>query len=191
MQVPIAPLTWSNEESPGLVPGLPHELPPRTVISTRSILSTLDEVRVAAAAVAGSARRLLTIYTHDLEPQVYDHPPFLEVVKRLVLGQRYAKVRVLVVDPARILYESNRFVGLARRLTSHIEIRHVMGKYKGNPASYLIADDCATLYRLQHTRWEGISELNDVGVARSYLNGFDEVWQAAAPDREARRELRR
>ena len=47
---------------------------------TRSILSNLDEYRAAVAEIATRARRTLSIYTPDLEPQIYDHDSFLEPV---------------------------------------------------------------------------------------------------------------
>lgn len=146
------------------------------------LLTSLEEVRSAATLVARAATRMLTIHTHDLEPSVYDHAPFLAAVKRLVLGRRFAKVRVLILDPARVHYEHNDFVALARKLTSYVELRHAQGPYRDNPASFMVADDCATLCRLQHNRWEGIVDLHDRVAARSFLDRFDEGWAASALD---------
>jgi hypothetical protein len=162
--------------------------PRQSGAGTRTILSTLDEVRAASLQVATSATRLLTMYTQDLEPQVYDQPKFLEAIKRLVLARSYAKVRVLLADPARAVYESSRFVGLARRITSYIEIRHAHPEFRNNPSAFLIADDRALVYRLQASRWDGIVEMNDPAVARRYLNFFDEVWTASVPHAETRQQ---
>ena len=160
----------------------------KTPEPARSIVSTLDEVRAASLQVATSATRLLTMYTQDLEPLVYDQPLFLEAVKRLVLARSYAKVRVLLVDPARTVYESSRFIGLARRITTHIEIRRANPSLKSSQAAFLIGDDRAVVYRLQASRWDGIAEMNDPAVARRYLNFFDEAWLASAPDAETRQQ---
>jgi len=147
-----------------------------------TLLSCLEEVRAAAAELAQSAQRMLTIHTHNLEPDIYDHPPFLAALKRLVLGRRFAKVRVLILDPAQIHYDHNAFVALARKLTSYIELRHAQPQFRDNPASFIVADDRATLCRLQHTRWEGIVDLNDRAAARTFLDRFDEAWLASAID---------
>lgn len=160
---------------------------PQTAAGTRSLLSTLEEVRAASVQVATAATRLLTMYTQDLEPLVYDQPLFLEAVKRLVLARSYAKVRVLLVDPARTVYESSRFIGLARRITSHIEIRRANPALRSSQA-FLIADHHALVYRLQASRWDGIAEMDDPTVARRYLNFFDEAWIASAPDAETRQQ---
>ena len=63
---------------------------------------TLDEVRAATETVAASGQRLISIMTPDLEPEIYDQPAFLEIIKRFVLGRSFAKVRVLMRDQARL-----------------------------------------------------------------------------------------
>src|SRR5580704_13608121 len=90
---------------------------------TRTILSTMPEVRDASLKVAKSAQRLLSIFTQDLEPLIYGEEPFLEATKRLVLARSYAKVRVLLADPSRAMVDNNRFLSLAHRLTSCIDLR--------------------------------------------------------------------
>ena len=87
------------------------------------VISSLEEMRAAVDAVAASAQRLMSIYTPDLEPDLYDQNAFLEIVKRFVLARRFAKVRVLVSDSNRLLRDNNRFVAMGRRLTSCIDIR--------------------------------------------------------------------
>lgn len=133
--------------------------------------------------VAGGAQRVLTICTHELEAEVYEYPPFLDAVKRLVLGRRFAKVRVLLLRDPRPAHERHALVMLARKLTSHIEIRVAPRECRDDPATFMIADQQATLYRLQHDRWEGICDLEDRAIARTYLDAFDAAWLAAGTPR--------
>jgi hypothetical protein len=156
------------------------------VTGTRSILSTLDEYRAAVAELATRAQRNLCIYTPDLEPQLYDQDGFLEPMKRLVLARRHARLRVLISDPGRVVREGNRFMQMARRLTSYIDLRNVSQEYRSNPCSFLIADDKAIAYRQQASRWDGIVEFNDVTVVRRYLAYFDEVWAGSLIQPELR-----
>lgn len=153
---------------------------------SRAVLATLDEVRTASVQVAASAQRLLAMYTQDLEPLVYDQPKFIEAVKKLVLARGYAKVRVLLADPARAVYESSRFIALARRITSYIEIRHAHPDYRGDRSAFLIADDRAIVYRSDASRWDGVLETNDPAVARRYLDLFDQAWIGSEPHAETR-----
>src|SRR5688500_5405239 len=94
------------------------------------------------------------MYTQDLEPAVYDQPQFLETVKKLVLAKSYAKVRVLLADPSRVVYEGSKFVHLARRITSHIEIRRVQSDSRDTQSAFLIADGRALVYCLQASRYD-------------------------------------
>ncbi len=147
------------------------------------LVGSVGEARLAATRVAQCAQRLLTLHTHDLEPSIYEHPPFLNAVKRLVLGRRFAKVRVLIVDPARVHFEHNAFITLARKLTSYIEIRHADAAHRSDPSSYIVADDTAFLCRLHESRWEGVSHIRAPLAARAFLDRFDVGWIASSPDR--------
>jgi hypothetical protein len=156
------------------------------VTGTRCILSTLDEYRVVVAELANRARRNLCIYTPDLEPLIYDRDSFLEPVKRLVLARGHARMRVLISDPARAVREGNRFMQMARRLTSFIDLRNVAPEYRHNPCSFIIADDKAIAYRQQASRWDGIVEYDDTQVVKRYLAYFDEVWAGSMIQPELR-----
>ncbi len=170
----------------GLVQAVVQSAAIPDVAGSRSILTSLDEVREAVIKVAATARRNVCIYTPDLEPQLYDQHGFLEVVKRLVLGRSYARVRVLISEPARTIREGNRFLAMARRLTTYIDLRNVHADLRNNAAAFLIADDHALVYRLQATRWDGMADMGDIAVARKYRSYFDEVWHASEPEPEVR-----
>src|SRR5688500_13550393 len=137
------------------------------------VIGSLEEMRAAVDAVAGSAQRLMSIYTPDLEPDLYDQNGFLEIVKRFVLARRFAKVRVLLSDSNHLLRDNNRFIAMGRRLTSCIDIRPAVvpagQRTAGHPGAYLIADDRAIVYRVHLDRWDGVADLNNPPVARQYL----------------------
>ena len=155
----------------------------------RWILSSFDETRSAVAEIAATANRRISIYTPDLEMGIYDHDAFLEVAKRLVLSKRYARIRVLISDPARAVRNGNRFVSLGRRLNTYIEFRNVHEDYREHREAFLVADDQALLYRVDAARWEGIADSYEPAVARRYLGLFDEIWNASVVEQELR-ELR-
>lgn len=154
--------------------------------SKRWVISTREEMRQAAISVAREATRKVSIFTHDLEPGIYDDPDFLEVIKRLVLSQTYARIRVLITDPARAIKSGNNFVYLGRRLNTYIEFRHVREDLRTHAEAFCIADDKALVYRLQAARWEGIADTYEPAVAKLYSKMFDEIWQASEVEMEFR-----
>ena len=152
----------------------------------RWILSSKDESREAAVAIAALAKRSLAILTPDLEAGIYDHYDFLEVAKRLVLSKPYAKIRMIVSDPQRAIRHGNQFIGMGRRLNTYIEIRNAHADYRGHREAFLIADDFALLYRVDSARWEGIADSYDPVVTRRYLDFFEGIWNVSEPGSEFR-----
>src|SRR6186997_2353 len=120
-------LDFNNFSQRNSAPGASMPAVANTDQNQIRVISSLEEMRAAIDAVALSAQRLMSIYTPDLEPDLYDQNGFLEIVKRFVLARRFAKVRVLLSDSGRLLRDNNRFIAMGRRLTSCIDIRPVIG----------------------------------------------------------------
>jgi hypothetical protein len=154
--------------------------------SKRWVISSREETREAVNAIAREASRKVSIFTHDLEPGIYDDPDFLEIIKRLVLSQTYARIRVLIADPTRAIKNGNNFVHLGRRLNTYIEFRHVREDLRTHAEAFCIADEKALVYRLQATRWEGIADTYEPAVAKLYGTMFDEIWLASEVEVEFR-----
>jgi hypothetical protein len=180
--------SFGLEDGPTVEAVLEQRSPPP---ETLHVLSSLDEVRVATETVAASGQRLISIMTPDLEPEIYDQAAFLEIIKRFVLGRSFAKVRVLLRDQARMGNGANRFIAMAHRLTSYLEIRLRAPQYRELTAAYCIADDRAIVYRVRADRAEGIAGLNNPPIARQYLQEFDAIWQASATEQREVRVARR
>ena len=143
-------------------------------------------MRQAVIEIASEASRRISIFTHDLDPGIYDDPDFLEIIKHLILSQTYSRIRVLIADPSRAMKNGNDFVHLGRRLNTYIEFRHVREDLRTHPESYCIADETALAYRLQHEKWEGIVDTHEPAVARLYGETFDDIWQASEVEFEFR-----
>lgn len=158
----------------------------RDTTSSRKVLSSPDEARQAVEDVARSATRSLAIFTHDLEPAIYDQDTFLDIVKHLVLSRSYARIRVLVLDPMRAIKDGNRFVALGRRLNSYIEFRNVHKDYRDHTEAFCIADNTGLVYRLDAARWDGIADTYEPTIAKRYLKFFDDVWNASDIEPEFR-----
>lgn len=152
----------------------------------RWVISTQEEMRQAVIDVSREASRKVSIFTHDLEPGIYDDPEFLEVIKRLVLSKTYARIRVLIADPSRAIKNGNNFVHLGRRLNTYIEFRHVREDLRTHGEAFCIADETALVYRLQAIRWEGIVDTFEPSVAKLYESMFDEIWSASEVEMEFR-----
>src|SRR5262245_57442470 len=152
----------------------------------REVLSSVEDVRAGVVEIVGLANRGLSILTHDLEPQIYDHDDFLETLKRFILARSFARVRVLIMDPNRVIKTGSRFVTMGRRLNSYIEFRNVKPEYRTHPEAFCIADEHALVYRARADNWQGMSDTYEPAVARLYLSSFDTIWNACEIEPELR-----
>ena len=153
------------------------------------VLTNVGDVRQTTSAVIATGQRLISIFTPDLEPQLYDDPKVIEVIKRFVLSHSFAKVRVLLRDHTRHTGSGSRFMSMARRLTSYLELRILVPQFHHLTASYCISDDRGIVYRMRSDRWDGIAAVNSPPVARQYLQEFDAAW-LASHDQHHRRAAR-
>lgn len=152
----------------------------------RQVLTNVGEVRAAVNQVMGIATRTLSILTHDLEPDVYDHDDFLETLKRFILARTFARVRVLIAEPERTVLSASRFVAMGRRLNSYIEFRRMRPELGLHPEAFFIADEQALVYRARAESWEGMSDTHEPAVARMYLSKFESLWNACEIEAEIR-----
>ncbi len=164
-------------------PVAPEPLPPEPPepLAPMTVVTNLEDMRAAVNRIAAGAQRLISIYTPDLEAEIYDQTEFLDIIKRFVLGRNFAKVRVLLGDSSRMLRSGNRFVAMARRLTSYIDIRLLDVKPPQRAEAYIIADDRAVLLRTDLESDEAIADFNNPPIARAQLAEFDAVWIANEP----------
>jgi hypothetical protein len=140
------------------------------------VLMTLDDVRQATRRVAASAQRLISIFTPDLEPAVYEDPAFLDIIKHFILRYSFAKVRVLLHRPMRLIPTSNRLVAMARRLSSCLEFRALDPQFASRTSAMLIADTHAIMYRPQANTFEGVAGYCQPPIVRLHLQEFDAMW---------------
>ena len=180
-------LTQAAQPAPVEATSQPATAPPS---QSMTVIGSMEEMRTAFNRVAASAQRLMSIYTPDLEPEIYDQTEFLDIVKRFVLGKNFAKVRVVLGDGARLLRDGNRFVAMGRRLTSYIDIRILHETQPQRAASYIVADDRAVALRTQTHAWEGVADFNNPPIARVHLAEFDAAWIANQPEPTLRTVLR-
>ncbi len=144
------------------------------------VLTTLEDVRAATRRAVGVAQRLLSIYSLDLEPQVYEQQGFVDAVQRFLLSHSFAKIRLLTHRP--VPYTSpHKLAAMRRRLSGHMEIRTVSAEYAARTSGMLIADSRAIVYRAQVTSWEGVAGFEQPPISRLYLQEFDEMWLASVP----------
>lgn len=155
--------------------------------TTRRVLALSRDVRAATLDVVKSARRSLSIFSHDLDPSVYDRIEFLDAVKHLILTHKFSRIQILLMSPVKSVKNGHRLVELARRFSTFFEIRRIDEEYWHHKDAFLIADETGVVYRMNAQRWEGIADTNAPRIAKKYLDFFEKAWQESEPEPEFRR----
>lgn len=158
-----------------------------SVASSRRVFDKQEEARAAVIDVAACAKRSIDLFSPTLEPALYEDMEFLSQLKRLILGQQYARVRVLAHDPAQAVRRGHRLVEMSRHLSSFIELRTASSDYEGHIEDFMIADGHAFVYRSRASQWHGVADTNSRPAARRHKDLFTEIWERSAAEQEFRR----
>ncbi len=154
--------------------------------SGKSHLNTAEECQFAAFSLASQATKNIYIFSHDLEPRIYNQVPFLEAIKDLAISSSQTHIRILLQDNEKAQREGHRLVQLWRRLTSKIEIRRPHPDYINHPESFLVADETGYLHHRFYTSYEATVDFNSRLEAGKLSSFFNEVWEQSEPDSELR-----
>ncbi len=155
--------------------------------SSRVVFDTRADAHAATIDVARTARRAISLFSNDLEPDLFNRADVAEIFKNLILTHKFARVRILVKTPLRCVREGHRLAELANRFSSFIEIRVASLDDQRRRDTFLVADQRAVICRADASRYEGIADTRSAAVALHYLEFFDTAWERAAPATELRR----
>ena len=150
-------------------------------------LHSEEDHLIHAAAMLRQAKRDMALFTFDLDPAVYDQPPFLEAFKALALRSRHSRLRILLQDNTLVLQRGHRLLELAQRLPSVIEIRIPHEDFLDHPENFLLIDDAGYLHKRSLEGYSGIACYHNRHRVNRLLAVFDEAWEHGIPDRELSR----
>jgi hypothetical protein len=123
-----------------------------------------------------SARRSICIYSHSLDPRLYDSDECQEACARLLTGQHRSRLRILVADPKRT-DPNHKLVKLAQRLTSNCAVRKTQPEHIAlDDTEYLLVDDAMLFLRPKGLLSGGQAFYNDRSRVRTIQRRFDLSW---------------
>lgn len=146
-----------------------------------------EDLRAMMLALAQQGRRTLDLVTRHLDPPLLDREDFVDAVKAIALGSKYAEIRILLLDPGPVVSRGHRLIQLAQRLSSFVQLRVPSPEHKEFNEAWLVVDKRAYAHRRFSDRFEATVNFNDPRLASQLGNRFDEIWQRATPDPNLRR----
>ncbi|RPE81519.1 GNAT family N-acetyltransferase [Vulcaniibacterium tengchongense] len=164
--------------------GLEHQAMARRLDAVNPV-ETRDAGLAAFLGVAAGTRRVLRIYSRELDPGLLDRPEALAALRRLATSGR--QVRLLLQDPAAPRRALHPLIALAQRLPSAFAFRAAEDPVDLDyPAAYAVDDRDGWYFRPLGHRFDGETRLDGGGRARQLREAFDPVWERARPCGEYR-----
>ena len=150
-------------------------------------IESREENRLATIRMGQQSRNSIDIISRTLDSHIYDNQEFIDAVRKTILENHHARIRILVLDPMVIVKQSHRLVNLAMELITFIEIRKPGIEYTGFNEALFVADDCGYIHRLKSDRYEGTVNFNDRRTTKYLLDSFNEMWSKSHKDMNLRK----
>ncbi len=140
-------------------------------------INTRDDCQQLSLAMAQQAKRSLNIFSHDLEPSLYNTPSFYEAARSVIGADTSSLIRILIYDVSGTINKGHRLLDLASRLSSRVQIRKLTKKYHH---AFMIADGIGVVDRRRAERFEGTANFNAPGWGQNLLVFFNGVWDQSS-----------
>ena len=145
-------------------------------------ISSSDEHHLSATMMAQQCSRDISIISRKLDPQAYDLPVFVDAVKKMLLANRRAKVRIIVFESREITRRGHLLLSLASNLPSYIEFRKPGNDYRDFNESLFVADNTGYIHRASAERFDGHINFYDKRKSKILMDVFEDMWSRSDPD---------
>ena len=146
----------------------------------RVLITSREELHQAVAVAMRVARRTLRFMHRDLEVFDLSSIDATEALSRLLLGDRNARVRLLVDDPAWLDTRAARLRQLQLRFPHALELRVASADDPVDDDAYVLADDHAALDLRPTPVARGDLWLHNKPHAQPRVASFDRRWEAGS-----------
>lgn len=146
----------------------------------RVLITSREELHQAVAVALRVARRTLRVLHRDLSVFDLSSIDATEAISRLLLGDRLARVRMLVDDPAWLDTRAARLRLLQQRFPHALELRAASPDDPVGDDALVLGDDHATLDLRPTPVARGDLWLHNKPHAQPSIAAFDRRWEAAS-----------
>ena len=150
-------------------------------------LDNSEPTRDACINMARQATHSLYIWSHNLDPFVFDTRSFIDCVRNMIANNPRAQLRAIVRDSNHLVKHGHQLVELARRVSSIVNIRTINLELCSDSDAFFIADETGLCYRKEAERFTGYANFCDRREAKILSNRFELLWEKAEPDPELKR----
>ena len=133
-----------------------------------------------------TAQRQLDWLSLALEPRLYGHREFHARLRAFLLRHHRVRVRLLLIEPMRVLPQAGQGIDFIRSMSSRVEIRTASPELAVAHEGWMILDQRRWLQTAPPPARGGVDEARPAEV-RPRQRLFDQWWEVAPPASALRR----
>ena len=139
-------------------------------------------------ALIGSSRQQVYIVSGNLDAVLYNHKQIYEHLADMASKNRKTEIRIIAHDTRTASRDGHFLIHLSQKLPTFVKIRiTVIPADRKFRESWLIVDNQSFMRIHNPQRYEGYYEIDDKLECRTYIDKFNEIWEASKPDQNTRR----
>lgn len=140
-------------------------------------LTSADAIIEQLATMIDQCRRRVLIFSHDLEPRIYDCERIDAALASAITRSQRVEVQILVQNIDAVVKADHYLVKLMRRLSSYVEIRKTAPQHRHRDLAFALIDDCGYLQRSPGDGRSYDCCYNDRLTVRDLAEDFKLMWQ--------------
>ncbi len=150
---------------------------------TETPLTDREACMTAVLELIKTAERSVSIFSQQLEPNLYDKAEICSLLSTLARTHHQASIRLIAQNTKNAAHNGHCLIRLAQRLSSFVKIRTPnTDEIKKFSSSWLIIDNHSFFQLPNPERYEGTVIENSPNFVAQKLIYFDEAWEHSIPD---------
>ncbi len=149
-------------------------------------LQTQQEQSQAVENLAANAGKRLVIFSHALEPALYNQANFITACKELVKTSAVSH-QGAGSEQRKLRHQDHRFISLMQRLPSRIELKLCHEDYRSHPETFMLADYNGLFLKSIPGRNTATVHIDCPRLNDQYSRFFTSVWDQSDFDITFRR----
>ena len=158
-----------------------------TIKDSREMLHSYDDGSKAVEKLLNLAQREVLFFSYDLQPRMVNTKSISDAMLGILKRSRKASIKTLLSYNTLIKRDGHRWLEIARRFTSNIEIKKPRKEDLSLVHVYLLVDGQALLYKPYADHYEGYYSLKAPNEVKALRKQFLEAWNVATPEPEVNR----
>ena len=159
--------------------------------SAYRVIESNGEARTAIREIIDSATQEVMIFDRTpttLRDRDVGSPEIIDVMRKMLLGGKFRKIRVVLQEVQGIEGDLPRLVALLAQFGGQVVIHRAVGVARDLQDVMLVADAHSAWRKPVHSHPRSVVNLRDAAAVKPYLERFEEIWvnsELAVADRQS------